>query len=268
MELWQAILLAIVEGLTEYLPISSTGHIIVTSSFLGINENQFVKDYTVMVQFGAILSVIFLYWRRFLAGRATYTKLFVGFLPAAIIGFAIKGLVDQWLSNVSIVAGAFIVGGFVLIFTDRWLSRSDGNGDRDRVTSFDQLTYRQAAIIGVFQCLAFVPGVSRSAASIFGGLMQKLDRKTAAEFSFLLAVPTLTAAGGYKLLKILPNLESSQITYLLTGNLISFIVGTITIKIFIGFLSRHGFKSFGIYRIVLGALIFWMLASGHSLKMI
>ncbi len=266
MELWQAVLLAIVEGLTEYLPISSTGHIIVASSLLGINENQFVKDYTVMVQFGAILSVIVLYWRRFLAGRETYTKLFVGFLPAAVIGFAVKGLVDQWLSNVSIVAGAFIAGGLVLIFTDRWLSRSEGAPDR--VTSFDQLTYRQAAIIGVFQCLAFVPGVSRSAASIFGGLMQKLDRKTAAEFSFLLAVPTLTAAGGYKLLKILPSLESSQMTHLIAGNFISFIVGTITIKVFIGFLSRHGFKSFGIYRIILGALIFWMLASGHSIKMI
>lgn len=261
MDLWQAILIAVVEGFTEFLPISSTGHIIVTSSLLGINEQQFVKDFTVMVQFGAILSVVVLYWRRFLTGWQTYAKLMVAFLPAAIIGFVVKNLVDRLLGDVVVVAGAFIIGGLVLIMSDKWFAT------KGKITSVEQLNYRSAAIIGFWQCAAFIPGVSRSAASILGGMMQNLDRKAAAEFSFLLAVPTLTAAGGYKLLKILPTIDASQISTLVIGNVVSFIVGIITIKGFIGYLSRHGFKAFGIYRIVLGVVILLLLATGHPLRM-
>ena len=262
MELWQAIILAIVEGLTEYLPISSTGHIILTSALLGINENAFVKDYTVMVQFGAILSVVVLYWRRFIQGKDIYLRLAIAFLPAAVIGFLVKNKIDAILGNVIVVAWSFIIGGVILILADFWLA---GNERSENAKSVD---FKRALIIGLFQCVAFIPGVSRSAATILGGLTVRLNRQTAAEFSFLLAVPTLTAAGAYKLLKILPTIEASQISSLVIGNIVSFIVGIITIKAFIGYLSKHGFKAFGIYRIAIGLTILIWIMSGHSLSMI
>lgn len=262
MELWQAIILAVVEGLTEYLPISSTGHIIVASGLMGINENAFVKDYTVMVQFGAILSVLVLYWRRFLQGFAIYKKLAIAFLPAAGIGFVVKDQIDALLGSVTVVAWAFIIGGVVLILADRWF-RTGPEGGR-----IEGLTTKSAAIIGVFQCIAFIPGVSRSAATILGGLAQRLDRQSAAEFSFLLAVPTLTAAGGYKLIKILPTIQPDQISSLVIGNGVSFIVGVITIKAFIGYLGRKGFLVFGLYRIALGIAILAWLMSGRTLHMV
>jgi undecaprenyl-diphosphatase len=262
MELWQAVILAIVEGLTEYLPISSTGHIIVASSLLGINEASFVKDYTVMVQFGAILSVVVLYWRRFIQGREIYLKLACAFLPAAVVGLLVKDVIDALLGNVVVVAIAFIIGGIILIFTDRMFSRNEG------VSNVAAIDVKRSVAIGLFQCAAFVPGVSRSAATILGGLFMNLDRKTAAEFSFLLAVPTLTAAGGLKLLKILPNIQAEQISSLVIGNIVSFVVGYITIKAFITYLGRHGFKAFGIYRIALGTLILLWILTGHTLHML
>jgi undecaprenyl-diphosphatase len=262
MALWHAIILAIVEGLTEYLPISSTGHLIVTSSLLGINESSFVKDYTVMVQFGAILSVVVLYWQRFLQGKDIYIKLFIAFLPAAVIGLAVKNKIDALLGNVVVVAVAFIIGGVILVFIDRWLERGK------HLSGLAHVDSKKALTVGLFQCAAFVPGVSRSAATIVGGLFMKLDRKTAAEFSFLLAVPTLTAATCLKLVKILPTIEKSQITILLIGNLVSFAIGIITVRAFIGYLSRHGFKAFGIYRIALGAFILIWIYSGHTLHML
>ena len=261
MELWQAITLAIIEGLTEYLPISSTGHLIVTSALLGINNNEFVKDYTVMVQFGAIMSVVFLYWRRFLQGSAVYFRMIVAFLPAALVGFMVKDAIDRLLGDVMVVAVAFIVGGVILILADQWFSK------KEQIGEVGQITIKSSLVIGLFQCVAFIPGVSRSAATIFGGLIERLDRKTAAEFSFLLAVPTLTAAGGYKLLKIIPTIQASQVNELIVGNIVSFIVGTITIKAFIGYLSRAGFRLFGIYRIVVGIIIIILLKTGHGLQM-
>jgi len=274
MELWQAIVLAIVEGLTEYLPISSTGHIIVSSALMGINENSFVKDYTVMVQFGAIMSVVFLYWKRFVQGFEIYKKLALAFVPAAAIGFAVKDAIDAILGNVAVVAWAFIIGGVVLIISDFVFvaaeKKSEGANKTttDRVSDLNQMSLRHALVVGVFQCLAFIPGVSRSAATILGGLVQRFDRQAAAEFSFLLAVPTLSAAGGLKLLKILPTIESTQITSLVIGNIVSFVVGVITIKAFIGYLSRHGFWVFGVYRIILGVGLLLWLASGRTLHMI
>lgn len=262
MELWQAIILAIVEGLTEYLPISSTGHLILTSAFLGINESAFVKDFTVMVQFGAILSVLVLYWRRFLQGIPIYIKLSVAFLPAAIVGLLVKDHIDEILGNVVVVAWAFIIGGVVLIAADLWLKRLE------KINSLPAVDLTRSFGIGFAQCLAFIPGVSRSAASILGGLTLGLDRKTAAEFSFLLAVPTLSAASLFKLRKILPTIEPSQVSSLLIGNVVSFVVGAITIKLFIGYLSRHGFWVFGIYRIIVGVVILLWLASGRTLNMI
>lgn len=270
----QAILLAIVEGLTEYLPVSSTGHMIITSSLMGIAEDPFTKDFTVIVQFGAILSVLVLYWRRFLSTWAFYQKLFVAFLPAAVIGLLVKNKIDALLGDVTVVAVALIVGGFILIFVDRWFDRQEKRLASHRADdgtlegSIDQLTHPQAAAIGLAQCMAFVPGISRSAASIIGGLSVKLTRKAAAEFSFFLAVPTLSAATALKLLKVYKTIEPGQITILLVGNLVAFIVGVITIKAFIGFLTRRGFFFFGVYRIIVGALILVLLATGHSLSVL
>ncbi len=215
-----------------------------------------------MVQFGAILSVVFLYWRRFVQGKEIYFRLAVAFLPAAVIGILVKDKIDVLLGNVTIVAWSFIVGGVILILADYWLAANE------KFKGLNAIDNKRALSIGLFQCIAFIPGVSRSAATILGGLTMKLDRQTAAEFSFLLAVPTLTAAGGLKLLKILPTIESSQISSLVIGNIVSFIVGVITIKAFIGYLSKHGFKVFGIYRIAVGLIILVWLMSGRSLHML
>lgn len=253
----EAILMAIVEGLTEYLPISSTGHLIITSYLMGINDDAFTKNFTVIVQFGAILSVVVLYWRRFLTSRKFYYKLFLAFLPAAVAGLLIKDKIDALLGDVSVVAYALIVGGIALILIDWILARNEGKTSASSV-SIEQLSYWQSFLIGGAQCLAFIPGVSRSAATIVGGLGVKLNRKAAAEFSFFLAVPTLTAATGYKLLKVIKTIEPGQIPLLLVGNIVSFVVGAITIKKFIGYLSRHGFFLFGVYRIIIGVIILFI----------
>lgn len=262
----QAIILAIIEGLTEYLPISSTGHLIVTSSMMGIASEQFTKDFTVVVQFGAILSVLVLYWRRFLTSRTIYYKLFVAFLPAAAIGFAVKKKIDLLLDNPTVVAITLIVGGAILLTIDRFFSKQERELNASGAGSIEQLDYKRAGLIGLVQCLAFIPGTSRSAASIVGGLGARLTREAAAEFSFLLAVPTLTAATAYKCLSIFKNIEPGQISILVIGNIISFIVGAITIKTFLHFLTRHGFFWFGVYRIVAGAIILGLILMGHSLE--
>ena len=265
MTLIQAVILAIVEGLTEYLPISSTGHLIVTSALMGIADQPFTKDFTVIVQFGAILSVLVVYWRRFIATREIYYKLFVAFLPAAVIGLAIKNKIDALLDNVTVVAVSLIFGGIALLFVDRLFKRTE-NGKTPNTGSL--VSYRQALLIGLSQCLAFIPGVSRSAASIVGGLSLKLTRQAAAEFSFLLAVPTLTAATAFKLLKVYKTIEPSQISVILVGNLIAFVVGLVAIKGFIHFLTRRGFFLFGIYRIIVGLVILILIATGHDLRVL
>jgi undecaprenyl-diphosphatase len=251
MTTWHAIILAFVEGLTEYLPISSTGHIILTSAWFGIATDEFVKNFTVIVQFGAILSVLVVYWRRFFQSLEFYKKLFVAFLPAAMIGLAVKNKIDALLDSVSVVAWAFILGGIVLI----WIEKKSSAQPSPQTTDTNRVTYRQAALIGLAQCCAFIPGVSRSAASIVGGLLLGLDRKTAAEFSFFLAVPTLAGATFLKVLKIAPTLDHSHVGLILIGNVISFLVGWAAIKSFIALLTRYGFKYFGWYRIALGILL-------------
>lgn len=261
MELLHAIILAIVEGLTEYLPISSTGHIILTSAFLGINENEFVKDFTVIVQFGAILSVVVLYWRDLIRSIALYKKLFIAFLPAAVIGFALKNVIQDLLGSVTVVAWSMLIGGVVILLVEKFLPK-----EKLTTHSTDKVLYKDAVVIGLAQCVALVPGVSRSASTIIGGMLQKLDRKTAAEFSFLLAVPTLGAATAYKLLKIAPHIHSADIKVILMGNVISFVVGAITIKTFVHYLSRYGFKIFGYYRILIGIVLLVLIASGVQLK--
>lgn len=264
----EAFILAVVEGLTEYLPISSTGHLIITSSLMGIADDPFTKNFTVIVQFGAILSVLAIYWSRFITTPRFYVKLMMGVLPVLLIGFLVKDKVDSLLGDVRVVAWAMILGGIVLIFIDRVFAKQEERLQESNSGQIDQLSFNQAFLIGLVQCLALIPGVSRSAASIIGGLSFRLTRKAAAEFSFFLAVPTLAAATGYKLLKIYKTIQPEQISLLIFGNFVSFIVGIITIKAFIGFLTRRGFLVFGIYRLIVGAAILIMLAMGHSLQLI
>lgn len=266
MEFWQALILAIIEGLTEYLPISSTGHIILGSALMGIEGDAFVKDYTVVVQFGAILSVLVVYRERILAalrrGSAVWILLTLSFLPAGVIGFLMGKHIDALLGDVAVVGWSLLVGGIALLFLD---GRSHAPNQN---TEALLLPRRTGIAIGFFQCLAMIPGVSRSGASIAGGVLLGLDRKTAAEFSFFLAVPTLMAATAYKLLKMQDVLSAEHLPMLVIGNVVSFGVGLLAIRSFIGFLQKRGFFWFGIYRILVGAAILLWLASGRTLHML
>ena len=255
MEFWQAVVLAIIEGVTEYLPVSSTGHMILASSAMGVNENAFVKDYLIIVQFGAILAVVALYFQRFRSASVSfYTKLGFAFVPAGVVGFLLKKKIDALLESPLVVAFALIAGGVAMIVADRWLEKRVSEGG-----SITDMTYAQSALIGAAQCAALVPGVSRSAATILGGLWQRLSRREAAEFSFFLAVPTLTAATAYKALKIAPSIRSEDTVILLVGNLIAFVVAMLAIRFFIELVSRKGFAWFGVYRIALGvATLAWL----------
>lgn len=264
MSIFQAIVLAIIEGLTEFLPISSTGHMIIASSVLGIAENPFVKNFTVIIQFGAILSVLVLYWKRFLKSIDFYFRLFVAFIPAAVIGFLASDYIDMLLENVIVVAVTLLLGGIFLLFVDKIFEQNEKNPDNEP-------NLKSAFIIGCYQVIAMVPGVSRSAATIIGGLTQKLTRKAAAEFSFFLAVPTMFAATSYKLLQIYKTetgFTSHDIQVLAVGNIVAFVVALLAIKLFIGFLTKHGFKIFGWYRIVVGLVILGMYFAGVDLKIV
>ncbi len=258
MDLMQAIILAIIEGITEFLPISSTGHMVIASSIMGISQNEFTKIFTVCIQFGAILSVVVLYWKKFFTGIDFYLKLFVAFLPAAIFGFLLGKKIDAMLESPLVVAINLLVGGVVLLFVDQYFK----NSTDDELN----ISYSKALKIGFFQCLALMPGVSRSAATIIGGLSQGMTRKAAAEFSFFLAVPTMFAATAYKLLKGYKEIHSEHITLLLVGNIVAFIVAIAAIKFFIGYLTKNGFKLFGYYRIALGLIIIGLIVAGIPLK--
>lgn len=264
MNLIQSIILAIIEGLTEFLPISSTGHMIIASSVLGIAENEFVKNFTVIIQFGAILSVVVLYWRRFIKSVDFYIKLFIAFIPAAVIGLLASDYFDMLLENVIVVACTLLLGGIFLLFVDKIFEKNELNRDSEP-------NLKSSFIIGVFQVIAMIPGVSRSAATIIGGLTQKLTRKAAAEFSFFLAVPTMFAATCYKLLKIYQStagFTNHDIQMLAVGNIVAFIVAMLAIKFFISFLTKYGFKVFGYYRIAVGIAILAMYFAGVDLKIV
>lgn len=256
---FQAIIIAIVEGITEFLPISSTGHMIITEAILGTPIDEFTKAFTVNIQFGAILSVVVLYWKRFLQSWTFYKKLFVAFLPAAIIGFLAGDLIDSLLENVMVVALMLLIGGVLLLFVDKWFNKPDDK---------QEMGYLKVLKIGLWQCIAMIPGVSRSAATIIGGMQQKLTRTNAAEFSFFLAVPTMAAASAYKLLKDYKHFNSDNISLLLVGNLVAFLVAMLAIKTFIGYLQKHGFRIFGWYRIVVGVVLLVLLLMGVSLQIV
>ncbi len=261
MDYLQAIILAIIEGITEFLPISSTGHMIIASTFMGIADKPFVKTFTVAIQFGAILSVLVIYFKKFLQSLDLYLKVSAAFIPSAIIGFLLDDFIDTLLGDIRVVAIALLVGGVILLYIDQWL-----NGTNDNELS---ISYPSAIQIGLFQCIAMIPGVSRSAATIIGGMTQNLTRKAAAEFSFFLAVPTMFGATLLKIKKAIANQEFTQndLPILLLGNLIAFIVAYLAIKSFIQYVSTHSFKVFGYYRIILGTILLVLLLLGYDLKL-
>ena len=275
----ETIIIAIVEGITEFLPVSSTGHMIIAQNLLGVESTDFVKAFTFIIQFGAILSVVVLYWKRFFKlndtpapeGASTlkkilhkydfYWKLFVAFIPAAVLGLLFNDVIDEMLESVTVVATTLILGGIFMLFCDKIFNKGDER---------TELTEKKAFWIGMFQCISMIPGVSRSMATIVGGMTQKLTRKAAAEFSFFLAVPTMLAATLFKLLKIVTDENGLQIlkenlSTLLIGNAVAFIVAMLAIKFFINFVSKYGFKAFGWYRIIVGGIILIMLLTGHNL---
>jgi undecaprenyl-diphosphatase len=263
MSIIESIILAIIEGLTEFLPVSSTGHMIIGSSVMGIASDPFVKMFTVAIQLGAILSVVALYWKRFFQSFDFYFKLLVAFIPAAVFGLLFNDAIDSLLERVDVVGYTLILGGIIFLFIDKMFESNN--------TSTQEVTYPIAIKIGFFQTIAMIPGVSRSAATIIGGLTQKLTKKTAAEFSFFLAVPTMFAATALSMFKFYRNggsFGNHEITLLAIGNIVAFIIGIIAIKSFISFLTKHGFKIFGYYRIVLGVIILTLYYMGVQLSLV
>ncbi|TWW00465.1 undecaprenyl-diphosphate phosphatase [Chitinophaga pinensis] len=265
MEIWQAIIIAIVEGLTEFLPVSSTGHMVITSALLKLNKDEFTKLFEVCIQLGAILAVVVLYWKKFLVfdkNRVNfYIKLVVAVLPALIVGYLFADKIDALLESPLVVGITLLVGGVVLLFVDNWFTKPTIEKDED-------MSLFKALRIGFWQCVAMIPGVSRSAATIIGGMQQKLTRNVAAEFSFFLAVPTMAAATGYKLLKgrelLMSNTENLKL--LLIGNVVAFVVAMVAIKFFINALKKYGFRVWGYYRIVVGIAILVAIGLGYKLS--
>ncbi|GEP51500.1 undecaprenyl-diphosphatase [Flavobacterium noncentrifugens] len=261
----QAIVLAIIEGLTEFLPVSSTGHMIIASSFFGIAHDDFTKLFTIVIQLGAILSVVVLYFKRFFQTLDFYFKLLVAFIPAVILGLLLSDFIDGLLENPVTVAVSLVLGGIILLKVDEWFKDTSGSENSTAIT------YPTALKIGLFQCLAMIPGVSRSGASIVGGMSQKLSRKTAAEFSFFLAVPTMFGATAKKCYDYYKDgfvLSHDQINFLIIGNVVAFIVAMLAIKTFIGFLNKNGFKVFGYYRIIAGLILLAIHFFIHPLTII
>ncbi|WP_314959978.1 undecaprenyl-diphosphate phosphatase [Hoylesella nanceiensis] len=287
MTLLETLILAIVEGLTEFLPISSTGHMIIAQNLLGIESTPFVKAFTIIIQFGAILSVLCLYFQRFFKLNNTpadpnlslfkrllhkfdfYVKLLVAFIPAVVIGLLGKksGIIDRFLEHVEVVAIMLVVGGIFMLFCDKLFEKKSSEET--------PLTNKRAFLIGCFQCLAMIPGVSRSMATIVGGMSQRLTRRAAAEFSFFLAIPTMAGATVLDVYEVLfkdPNSVSwatgDNIKMLLIGCVVAFVVALLAMKWFVNFLAKYGFKAFGYYRIVVGLFILVWLMLGYNLSMV
>lgn len=278
MSIFETIIIAIVEGLTEFLPVSSTGHMIIAQNLLGVESTDFVKAFTFIIQFGAILSVVILYWKRFFQLNRTpapegasalkkflhkydfYWKLFVAFIPAAVFGLLFSDAIDAMLEKVEVVAVTLILGGVFMLFCDKIFNKGSEK---------TEVTEKRALMVGLFQCISMIPGVSRSMATIVGGMSQRMTRKAAAEFSFFLAVPTMLAATVYKVYKLLSDggtqIIMDNMTTLVVGNIVAFIVALLAIKFFISFVTKYGFKAFGWYRIIVGGVILVMLLAGHNL---
>ena len=278
---FQTIIIAIVEGLTEFLPVSSTGHMIIAQNILGVESTEYVKAFTFIIQFGAILSVVCLYWKRFFhlnkepqpEGASVfrqllhkfdfYWKLFVAFIPAVVLGLIFSDAIDAMLERVEVVAAMLVIGGIFMLFCDKIFNQ----GSEDT-----KLTEKRAFMVGLYQCISMIPGVSRSMATIVGGMSQKLTRKDAAEFSFFLAVPTMFGATVYKMYKLFKDggteLVANNLDTLIIGNVVAFIVAMLAIKFFINFVQKYGFRAFGWYRIIVGGLILILLITGHQLTIL
>ncbi len=254
-----AIIIAIVEGITEFLPISSTGHMIIAQHLLGVPSSDFLHLYIVNIQFGAILSVVVLYYKHFFRSIEFYIKLLIAFLPAAVLGFLLGKYIDLLLNSIWVVSIALLLGGVIFLFVDKWFQKNNAH---------EEPSYSNAFIIGLFQCISLIPGVSRSAATIIGGLTQKLNRKSAAEFSFFLAVPTMFAASVYKLYNTYHLIKTEHIKFLLVGNITSFVVAMLAIKFFIYYLTKHGFKLFGWYRIAIGIILIILLCFYDTIQIV
>ena len=280
----ETIIIAIVEGLTEFLPVSSTGHMIIAQNLLGVPQGDpFVHAFTFIIQFGAILSVVCLYWHRFFqydhspapAGSSLFEKLkhkfrfywllIVGVVPAVVIGLLAKksGLLDWLLDSVEVVAVMLVLGGVFMLYCDKLFNKGSEN---------NRVNERRAFMIGLYQCISVIPGVSRSMATIVGGMAQNLTRRRAAKFSFFLAVPTMAGATLLDLLDLMKEdtawATSHNITMLIIGCVIAFVVALLAMKWFVDYLTKYGFKAFGIYRIVVGSIIIILLLTGHSLAMV
>jgi undecaprenyl-diphosphatase len=261
MNYWEAIILAVIEGLTEFLPVSSTGHMIIASSFFGIAQEEFTKLFTIAIQLGTILSVVVLYFKRFFQSFDFYKKLFVAFLPAVVLGLLLNDIIDRLLESPVTVAVSLILGGAILIKVDQWFGQGTDS----------EISYKTALLIGFFQCLAMIPGVSRSGASIVGGMSQKLSRTAAAEFSFFLAVPTMLGATAKKSFDYYQAgfaLTQEHINLLILGNVVGFLVALIAIKSFINYLSKSGFKLFGYYRVIIGLVLLVLHFFIHPLSLV
>lgn len=278
MDWLQTIILAITEGLTEFLPVSSTGHMIIAQSVLGIESSPFVKAFTVIIQFGAILSVVALYWRRFFypdtmrtkgytwwqAVKRFYTRLIIGVMPAAALGLVFSDTIESNLGNVTLVAAMLIAGGIFMLFCDRIF----------RQGTLDEPSCKEAFAIGAIQCISMIPGVSRSMATIAGGMSQKLTRRAAAEFSFFLAVPTMLGATCLETYKLAFHgdgnllLQGNNLLMLMLGNIVAFIVAAAAVKLFVGYVSKHGFAAFGWYRIIVGTAIILLETLGVDLRIL
>lgn len=275
MDFIQTIIIAIVEGLTEFLPVSSTGHMIITQNLLGVPKGDpFVHAFTFIIQFGAILSVVCLYWKHFFQMRTKegfqaklrfYGLLIVGVFPAVVVGLLAKksGLLDWLLDSVTVVAITLVLGGVFMLFCDRLFNATDKT---------NEVNWKRAFKIGCFQCLSVIPGMSRSMSTIVGGMQQGLTRKRAAEFSFFLAVPTMAGATLLDLLEMFKEgtnwATTTNIELLLLGCIVAFVVAIFAMKWFVAFLTKYGFKAFGWYRIIVGLVILVLLATGHSLAMV
>ena len=277
MDFFQTIIISIVEGLTEFLPVSSTGHMIIAQSLLGVDSTPFVKAFTVIIQFGAILSVICLYWKRFFYPNSInnktywqamfdfYARLVVGVLPAVVLGLLFNSMIEENLGNVQLVAWMLILGGVFMLFCDRIFNKGSEN---------TQLTYKRAFIIGLIQCISMIPGVSRSMSTIVGGMSQKLTHKSASEFSFFLAVPTMFGATCLETFKMIKGGEASvlmqgnNLQTLLLGSFVAFVVAILAIKFFINYVTKYGFAAFGWYRIIIGLIIIICGYCGINMRMV
>jgi len=253
-EIYQAIIIAIIEGITEFLPVSSTGHMILASSIMKIQDADFVKTFEISIQLGAILAIVMLYAKRFLHGITIYLKLSTAFLPTAVIGFLAYDFIKAYLFNSTVVAISLVLGGIVLIFIDKKVDLQQSKTD-----SLENISYKHSFFIGLIQCFSMIPGVSRAAATIIGGVFNGLDKKQAMEFSFLLAVPTMFAATGYDLLKTSICFSQQEIILLVIGMTVAFFTAWLAVKIFLKIVENFGFKYFGYYRIIIGILFLLLI---------